>query len=72
MSRPPTAIAYSSAEAARELRVSPATIKRWIDEGVLVETEVIRSSGRYVTAASVLALKAAREAEREAREGEAA
>lgn len=59
-------VAFSSAEAGRVLGVSGATIIRWLDDGSLEESFAVRSSGRYVTAASVLACKAQREAHRHA------
>jgi len=55
-------VAYTSAEAARELNVNPATVLRWLEEGALVETWVVAGRGRYVTAKSVLDLKTRREA----------
>ena len=55
-------VAYTQAEAARELGVTGATVIRWTELGWLDETNIVAGTGVYVTAESVHALKAAREA----------
>lgn len=49
--------AYSLSAAAREISCSPTQIARLIEQGDLVETEVVVGSGRYVTAESVQTYK---------------
>lgn len=46
-------IAYTLCEAARYLGVSPTSVGRWVDLGILEETNMVRGNGRYVTAKSV-------------------
>ena len=53
---------YTASEAARELGVSPSTIRNWLRDGLLTSDTTVLGRGQYVTAASVMALKAAREA----------
>ena len=53
---------YTASEAARELGVSPSTIRNWLRDGLLSRDTTILGRGVYVTAESVHALKAAREA----------
>ena len=53
---------YTASEASRELGVSPSTIRNWLRDGLLTPDHTVLGRGTYVTAASVMALKAAREA----------
>jgi excisionase family DNA binding protein len=59
-----TAQVYTASEAARELGVTPPTIRRWVDDGSLDEDTTIRGRGVYVTGESVRALKAKRDADK--------
>lgn len=53
----------TASDAARELGVTPPTIARWLEEGLLQEASVAGpSKWRFVTATSVAALKARRRA----------
>jgi excisionase family DNA binding protein len=62
------ATALNHSEAARQLGVTPPTIARWVEEGKLEPVETVLSGyGRYVTAASVRAVKAQRQAAEVAR-----
>ena len=53
---------YTASEASRELGVSPSTIRNWLRDGLLTPDHTVLGRGTYVTAESVHALKAAREA----------
>jgi len=58
----------TASDAARELGVTPPTIARWIEDGLLTEASVAGpSKWRFVTADSVAALKAQRRASKIAR-----
>lgn len=53
---------YTASEAARTLEVSPTAVYGWIAEGLLDEVAGVKGRTRLVTADSVHALKAKREA----------
>ena len=61
----------TASDAARELGVTPPTIARWIEDGLLSEASVTGpSKWRFVTAASVAALKAQRHSQKTAQVAE--
>ena len=53
--------AYTVAEAAKELGVTPTTIYGWLKTGDLADCEMVQGRIQLVTAASVEAMKRARE-----------
>jgi transposase-like protein len=55
---------YTASAAAKHLDVSPTMVYRWLNDRTLTEDFSIEGPGRYVTAESVRALKAKRDAER--------
>lgn len=61
---------YTASAAATYLGVSPTMVYRWLSDGTLEEDFSVSGAGRYATAASVKALKAAREGQGEGQEPE--
>jgi len=62
--KPIEPVAYTMAEAGRRLGVHPATVARWLNEGLLTTSTQVAGSGRYVTAASVRDVLGRRRAKR--------
>jgi len=58
----PKILAYTVAEAARELGVTPATIYAWLDQGALHLAEIAAGRIKLVEAKSLQALKSQRSA----------
>jgi len=59
-------VAYTQAEAARELGVTGATVIRWMEMGLLEQTDIVAGTGVYFTGDSVRGLKAQRDADQAA------
>lgn len=63
--KPEPVVAYTMAQAARFLEVTPTQVTRLIEEGRLVETGLVAGTGRYLTAESVEAYRKEQLARRE-------